>query len=205
MLGSQENVGLFASFVNCDHGSSLWRRLDRTGQFPVYLARRWQGFMTVPVEPRRLSVLERREGLRTMARRCELSGKAVLTGNNVSHAKRRTKRRFLPNLCNVTLESEALKKRVRLHHQRPRPALGRASRRARCLPDQGRRRGAVLEGPPAEARNRQEARGASFRLVGLGGLPKHQYFRHGRARPGHPRLGFFENRGGLARGVHDGG
>ena len=48
-----------------------------------------------------------------MARRCELSGKAVLTGNNVSHAKRRTKRRFLPNLCNVTLESEALKKRVR--------------------------------------------------------------------------------------------
>ena len=46
-----------------------------------------------------------------MARRCELTGKAVLTGNNVSHAKRRTKRRFLPNLCNVTLESEALKKR----------------------------------------------------------------------------------------------
>jgi large subunit ribosomal protein L28 len=69
--------------------------------------------MTVPVEPRRLSVLERRKGLRTMARRCELSGKGVLTGNNVSHAKRRTKRRFLPNLCNVTLESEALKKRVR--------------------------------------------------------------------------------------------
>jgi large subunit ribosomal protein L28 len=49
-----------------------------------------------------------------MARRCELTGKAVLTGNNVSHANRRTKRRFLPNLCSVTLESEALKKRVRL-------------------------------------------------------------------------------------------
>jgi large subunit ribosomal protein L28 len=49
-----------------------------------------------------------------MARRCELTGKAVLTGNNVSHAKRRTKRRFLPNLCNVTLQSEALKKRVQL-------------------------------------------------------------------------------------------
>ena len=47
-----------------------------------------------------------------MARRCELSGKAVLTGNNVSHAKRRTRRRFLPNLCNVTLQSDALKKRV---------------------------------------------------------------------------------------------
>lgn len=43
-----------------------------------------------------------------MARRCELTGKAVLTGNNVSHAKNRTRRRFLPNLCNVTLTSEAL-------------------------------------------------------------------------------------------------
>jgi large subunit ribosomal protein L28 len=49
-----------------------------------------------------------------MARRCELTGKAVLSGNNVSHANRRTKRRFLPNLCNVTLASEALRKRVRL-------------------------------------------------------------------------------------------
>ncbi len=49
-----------------------------------------------------------------MARRCELSGKAVLTGNNVSHAKRRTRRRFLPNLSNVTLQSETLKKGVRL-------------------------------------------------------------------------------------------
>jgi large subunit ribosomal protein L28 len=52
--------------------------------------------------------------LEAMARRCELTGKAVLTGNNVSHAKRRTKRRFLPNLCNVALQSDALKKRVRL-------------------------------------------------------------------------------------------
>ena len=49
-----------------------------------------------------------------MARRCELTGKAVLSGNNVSHANRRTKRRFLPNLCNVTLASDALKKHVRL-------------------------------------------------------------------------------------------
>jgi large subunit ribosomal protein L28 len=53
-------------------------------------------------------------GIKIMARRCELTGKAVLTGNNVSHAKRRTKRRFLPNLCNVTLQSDALKKRVRM-------------------------------------------------------------------------------------------
>ncbi len=41
-----------------------------------------------------------------MARRCVISGKGPLTGNNVSHAKNRTRRRFLPNLrtVRVTLE-----------------------------------------------------------------------------------------------------
>ena len=49
-----------------------------------------------------------------MSRVCELSGKAVMTGNNVSHANNKTKRRFLPNLVNVTLISEALNQNVRL-------------------------------------------------------------------------------------------
>lgn len=49
-----------------------------------------------------------------MARRCELTGKAVLVGNNVSHANNKTKRRFLPNLCAVTLISDALGQSVRL-------------------------------------------------------------------------------------------
>ncbi|SON57869.1 50S ribosomal protein L28 [Hartmannibacter diazotrophicus] len=49
-----------------------------------------------------------------MARRCELTGKAVLTGNNVSHANNKSRRRFLPNLCSVTLLSEALGQSVRL-------------------------------------------------------------------------------------------
>lgn len=49
-----------------------------------------------------------------MARRCELTGKGVLTGNNVSHANNRTRRRFLPNLCNVTLISETLGESVSL-------------------------------------------------------------------------------------------
>lgn len=49
-----------------------------------------------------------------MARRCELTGKAVMTGNNVSHAHNKTRRRFLPNLCNVSLMSEALGKPLRL-------------------------------------------------------------------------------------------
>jgi large subunit ribosomal protein L28 len=43
-----------------------------------------------------------------MARRCELTGKAVQAGNNVSHAKNRTRRRFLPNLCDVHLMSDSL-------------------------------------------------------------------------------------------------
>ncbi len=46
-----------------------------------------------------------------MARRCELTGKGVLTGNNVSHANNRTRRRYLPNLNNVTFESEKLGRR----------------------------------------------------------------------------------------------
>ena len=43
-----------------------------------------------------------------MARRCELTGKGVMTGNNVSHAHNKTRRRFLPNLVHVHLMSEAM-------------------------------------------------------------------------------------------------
>ena len=43
-----------------------------------------------------------------MSRKCELTGKGVLSGNNVSHAKNRTKRKFLPNLNNITLASDML-------------------------------------------------------------------------------------------------
>lgn len=50
-----------------------------------------------------------------MSRRCELTGKAVQTGNLVSHSNHKTRTRFLPNLCNVTLISDALQRKVRLH------------------------------------------------------------------------------------------
>lgn len=43
-----------------------------------------------------------------MARRCELTGKDVLAGNTVSHANNKKRRRFLPNLCAVTLMSDAV-------------------------------------------------------------------------------------------------
>ena len=49
-----------------------------------------------------------------MSRACELTGKAVQSGNNVSHANNKTRRRFLPNLCQVTLISDALGQRFRL-------------------------------------------------------------------------------------------
>ncbi len=49
-----------------------------------------------------------------MSRRCALTGKGPMTGNNVSHAKNRTRRRFLPNLNDVTLGSEALDRSFKL-------------------------------------------------------------------------------------------
>ena len=49
-----------------------------------------------------------------MARRCELTGKGVMTGNTVSHALNRSRRRFLPNLINVSLLSDVLGRTVKL-------------------------------------------------------------------------------------------
>jgi large subunit ribosomal protein L28 len=46
--------------------------------------------------------------------RCELTGKTRQIGHRVSHSNRKTKRRFLPNLLNVTMTSESLNRRVRL-------------------------------------------------------------------------------------------
>ena len=49
-----------------------------------------------------------------MSRRCELTGKTRQIGHKVSHSNRKTKRRFLPNLVNATLLSDALERSVRL-------------------------------------------------------------------------------------------
>jgi large subunit ribosomal protein L28 len=48
-----------------------------------------------------------------MSRRCELTGKGPMVGHKVSHSNIKTKRRFMPNLCNVTLTSEILGRSVR--------------------------------------------------------------------------------------------
>ena len=49
-----------------------------------------------------------------MTRRCELTGTLPLSGNLRSHAENKTKRKFRPNLCHVTLMSDALGKKFRL-------------------------------------------------------------------------------------------
>jgi len=49
-----------------------------------------------------------------MSRRCDLTGKTAQVGHKVSHSNHKTKRRFLPNLLNVTLISDALGRSVKL-------------------------------------------------------------------------------------------
>lgn len=49
-----------------------------------------------------------------MSRVCELTGKGPMTGNNVSHANNKTKRRFLPNLNDVSLQSETLGRAIKM-------------------------------------------------------------------------------------------
>ncbi|MCQ8241366.1 50S ribosomal protein L28 [Rhizosaccharibacter radicis] len=49
-----------------------------------------------------------------MSRRCQMTGKGVLTGNNVSHANNKTRRRYLPNLQETALLSDVLGTPVRI-------------------------------------------------------------------------------------------
>jgi large subunit ribosomal protein L28 len=84
---------------------------------------------TAPIRPRFLEmdeILDPRAGARrawqmrgwkrifAMSRRCELTAKGPQVGHKVSHSNIKTKRRFLPNLCNVTFISESLGRNVRL-------------------------------------------------------------------------------------------
>ena len=49
-----------------------------------------------------------------MAKLCQLTGKSVMSGNNVSHANNRTRRRFLPNLQRASIQSEILDRKISL-------------------------------------------------------------------------------------------
>ena len=101
-----------------------------------------------------------------MSRRCQITGKGVLSGNNVSHANNKTRRRFLPNLQDTSLLSDALGSAVRM----------RLSTRAiRTIEHNGGIDAFLLKTPDAKltvdarslkrrvlrARSRQEARAAA--------------------------------------------
>jgi large subunit ribosomal protein L28 len=65
----------------------------------------WRSFSSIHISPSHEDA---------MSRRCELTGKGPMVGNNVSHANNKTKRRFLPNLNDVTLQSETLGRGIKL-------------------------------------------------------------------------------------------
>ena len=50
-----------------------------------------------------------------MSRVCQVTGKRPITGNNVSHANNKTKRRFLPNLKKITFKSDVLRRSIKLN------------------------------------------------------------------------------------------
>ena len=50
-----------------------------------------------------------------MSRKCELTGKSPLKGHKVSHANNKLKRKFFPNLKNVTFKSDVLKRNIKLN------------------------------------------------------------------------------------------
>ena len=50
-----------------------------------------------------------------MSKKCELTGKSPLKGHSVSHANNKAKRKFLPNLKNVTFKSDILKRNIKLN------------------------------------------------------------------------------------------
>jgi large subunit ribosomal protein L28 len=74
------------------------------------MKRRVRVSSSLPAVVRRGGILRKN----VMSRRCELTGKAVLSGNLVSHSNHKTRTRFLPNLCNVTLISDTLARSIRL-------------------------------------------------------------------------------------------
>ena len=80
-----------------------------------------------------------------------------MSGQLRSHAENKTKRTFRPNLCDVTLISDALAAQTASAHQRPRPEDRREARRPRRLPREGQGRGAVRALPEAQARGQEGA------------------------------------------------
>ena len=95
-----------------------------------------------------------------MSRRCDLTGKGVLVGHKVSHSNIKTKRRFLPNLLNVTMISDTLGRSVQAPGFGQRAQDRRSSRRPRRLPAECQERCAGAQGArPQEGHPEEAGRG----------------------------------------------
>ena len=86
-----------------------------------------------------------------MSRRCEITGKGVLAGNNVSHANNKTRRRFLPNLQESSMLSDMLGVSVTMRMSTRAHPHGGAQRRHRCLPARHPEPEPAGRGPGGEA------------------------------------------------------
>jgi large subunit ribosomal protein L28 len=109
MLRAKSSGNLFRTAAYSDLGglARLTRAYVITIHSPLATALLWSFYFSATIGI--FSELEI-----AMSRRCELTGKNALVGHLVSHSQIKTKRRFLPNLCDVTLISDSLKRSVRL-------------------------------------------------------------------------------------------
>jgi large subunit ribosomal protein L28 len=96
--------------------SFVWFRATRPAAAAVLDARTAPHYSSAPISKivRRAAWISGNDEDFAMAWRCELTGKTRQIGHRVSHSNRKTKRRFLPNLLNVTLMSDALGRSIRL-------------------------------------------------------------------------------------------
>ena len=101
-----------------------------------------------------------------MSRRCELTAKGPQTGHKVSHSNIKTKRRFLPNLVNVTFISDALARNVRLRVSTNALKSVDHNGGLDAYLDQGQGRRALAPRAGTEARDPEEGRQAGVRQEG---------------------------------------
>ena len=104
-----------------------------------------------------------------MSRRCELTGKGPMVGNNVSHANNKTKRRFLPNLTETALMSETLGRTFRLKVSASALRTVGSPGRSGCLSSESQGRRIERERLENQERSGEGASRLSFDPIGLQG------------------------------------
>ena len=105
-----------------------------------------------------------------MARRCELTGKDALAGNKVSHANNKTRTRFLPNLCNVNLLSDAMGQGYNFRISAIALKSVEHAGGLDAFLTQGAEREPVAQGAPAQEADRKARRSREGRLTASGAI-----------------------------------